>query len=101
MEEDMLQEKKNNIKLWIHRQLKLDSNCVILLSEVNCREDCEDKETIVLVMKDCENDAKVFRLKKCMSEISEENVANLLANNVAFEKEHFIQPCSKLIKKLF
>lgn len=101
MDEDLHQKKKDKIKLWIHKELKLDSNCVILLSEVNCKEDCEDKETIVLVMKDCDNDARVFRLKKCLSEISEDNVANLLSNNVAFEKEHFIQPCSKLIKKLF
>lgn len=101
MDQEFEQDKKNKIKLWIHKELKLDSQCVILLSEVNCNEDCEDKETLVIVLKDCDNAyAKVIRIRKCLNEISEENISNLLVNNSPFDKDHLTQPCSKLLKNL-
>jgi hypothetical protein len=99
--EDLQQEQKSKIKYWVHKELRLDHQCVVLLSEMDHWKDCTNKETLILAINDCyKGNAKAYKIKKCISEITEKDVSNLLDSSSAFEKEHLSHTCSQLVKNL-
>jgi hypothetical protein len=99
--EDLQQDKKSKIKYWVHKELRLDHQCIVLLSELDHWKDCNSKETLIIAINDCDKgNARVYKIKKCISDITENDISNLMHSTSAFERDHLSHTCSQLIKNL-
>ena len=96
-----IETKKSQVKHWISQELKIDSTCMVLLSEVNCMKNPENKETMVLVMQDRDKTtSKVYKIPKCIVEIKESDICKILSTQ-PFQASHFNKSCKGLIDVLF
>jgi hypothetical protein len=96
-----IETKKSQVKHWISQELKIDSTCMVLLSEVNCMQNPESRETMILVMQDCDKSfSKVYKIPKCIVEIEQSDICKILSTQ-PFQTAHLSKHCQGIMNVLF
>lgn len=68
------------VKDWARRILDLDDEAIVMISELQCREEnCPPIETVIAVM-DAGREKRMFKIHKAIDELTEKEVEEAIKN---------------------